>query len=138
LRGSPAPEFELSTSAGEVVSPSAHAGRVVLLDFWATWCEPCRQSFPEYEALLGKYRGAVTVLGISEDDDASGLGAFARETGASFALAWDADKSVAQRYQIANMPTLFIIDRRGLVRFVHAGFREGDAARIAAAVDSLL
>jgi peroxiredoxin len=78
------------------------------------------------------------VLGISEDDEAAGIDGFARETGAAFPLAWDADKAVAQRYQINGMPTLFIIDQRGLVRFVHAGFRPGDEQQISAAIDSLL
>jgi peroxiredoxin len=138
LRGAPAPEFNLPARSGEATSLGAHAGKVVLVDFWATWCEPCRASFPEYQALLADYAERVVVLGISEDDEADGIQRFADETGARFPLAWDADKAVAQSYQISSMPTLFIIDRNGLVRYVHAGFRAGDAALVRAAVDSLL
>lgn len=110
----------------------------MLLDFWATWCEPCRSSFPEYQALLARYGGAVAVLAISEDDEEHGIDAFASEAGVRFPIAWDGEKAVAQRYRISSMPTLFIIDQSGLVRFVHAGFRPGDEAQVSAAVDSLL
>ena len=138
LRGAPAPEFSLTARGGAPASPAAYAGQVVLLDFWATWCQPCRASFPEYQALLASYGQRVMVVGISEDDEEDGIARFAEETGARFPLAWDADKSVAQRYQISGMPTLFIIDASGLVRYVHAGFRAGDEASIRAAIDSLL
>ncbi|HWO07910.1 MAG TPA: TlpA disulfide reductase family protein [Polyangiaceae bacterium] len=138
LRGAPAPEFALAAPGGAPASPTAYAGKVVLLDFWATWCQPCKSSFPEYQALLDRYGDRLVVVGISEDDEQEGIARFAEETGASFPLAWDADKSIAQRYQINGMPTLFIIDPSGLVRYVHSGFRAGDEARISAAIDSLL
>jgi peroxiredoxin len=138
LSGAPAPEFTLSARGGQRQSLGEHAGKVVLVDFWATWCEPCRSSFPEYQALLARYPDRVVVLGISEDDEQNGIDRFAEETGAQFPLAWDADKAVAARYQISGMPTLFIIDQRGLVRFVHSGFRPGDERQISAAIESLL
>jgi peroxiredoxin len=138
LRGAPAPDFRLPARDGASASPGDHAGKIVLVDFWATWCEPCRSSFPEYQALLARYAGRVVVLGISEDDDEQGIDDFARDTGVAFPIAWDGDKAVAQRYRINGMPTLFIIDQRGLVRFVHSGFRAGDERQISAAIDSLL
>jgi peroxiredoxin len=138
LSGAPAPDFRLTARGGASASLGEHAGKVILLDFWATWCEPCRSSFPEYQALLARYADRLVVLGISEDDEEQGIDRFAEETAVRFPLAWDADKAVAQRYQITGMPTLFIIDQRGLVRFVHAGFRPGDEHQISAAIDSLL
>jgi cytochrome c biogenesis protein CcmG/thiol:disulfide interchange protein DsbE len=138
LAGSPAPDFSLVSRQGDKAQLSAHSGRVVLVDFWATWCEPCKESFPQYQALTARYGDAVVVLGISEDDEADGIDRFTAETGAHFPVAWDADKSVAQRYRIGSMPMLFIIDGNGLVRFVHSGFRPGDQEQIAAAIDSLL
>ena len=84
-----------------------------------------------------KLRLALEAL-IRAAEPIGGIERFAAETGVSFPLAWDADKSVAQTYQISGMPTLFIIDQRGLVRFVHAGFRPGDELQISAAIDSLL
>jgi peroxiredoxin len=138
LRGAPAPDFSLAVRGGDAANLGAYAGKVVLVDFWATWCEPCRSSFPEYQALIATYADRVVVVGISEDDEADGIDQFAAETGVRFPLAWDGDKGVAQRYQISSMPTLFIIDRNGLVRYVHAGFRPGDEAMVRAAIDSLL
>jgi cytochrome c biogenesis protein CcmG/thiol:disulfide interchange protein DsbE len=138
LSGSPAPGFSLMARDGASATLRDHSGKVVLVDFWATWCEPCRASFPRYQALLARYPDRVVVLGISEDDEEQGIDRFAEETGVRFPLAWDGDKSVAQSYQISGMPTLFIIDQQGLVRFVHSGFRPGDEQQISAAIDSLL
>ena len=138
LSGSPAPEFNLAARSGNAARLDAYAGRVVLLDFWATWCDPCRLSFPEYQALSARYGDGLAVVAISEDDEPEGIDSFVRETGATFPIAWDGDKSVAQRYQINGMPTLFIIDKSGLVRFVHSGFRPGDEEHIRAAIDSLM
>lgn len=138
LSGAPAPDFELPARSGDALGLKQYAGRVVLLDFWATWCQPCRASFPRYEELATHYGERVAVLGISEDDSDAEIDAFLRETGARFRVAWDADKSVARRYRIEGMPMLFIIDASGLVRFVHTGFHPGDESRIGAAIDSLL
>jgi peroxiredoxin len=138
LSGEPAPEFSLAARGGAPASLSRYAGQVVLLDFWATWCEPCRASFPEYQAIASRYASGVVVLAISEDEDESGIDAFAAETGVRFPIVWDGDKALAQSYRLGNMPTLFIIDKNGLIRFVHAGFRPGDQHQISAAIDSLL
>ncbi len=138
LSGEPAPEFSLAARGGAPTRLSSYAGQVVLLDFWATWCEPCRSSFPEYQELADRYTSGVVVLGISEDDEEGGIDAFAAETGVRFPILWDADKALAQSYRLSGMPTLFIIDKNGLIRFVHAGFRPGDQHPISAAIDSLL
>jgi thiol-disulfide isomerase/thioredoxin len=138
LSGAPAPAFNLSALSGSAASLEAYAGRIVLLDFWATWCDPCKLSFPEYQALSAQYGDSLAIVAISEDDESDGIDAFVRETGATFPVAWDGDKAVAERYQISGMPTLFIIDKSGLVRFVHSGFRPGDEAQIKATIDSLM
>lgn len=138
LAGAPAPSFSLNAPGGEVVGLEQYAGRVVLLDFWATWCEPCKQSFPRYQELFERHAGRVVVLGISEDEEAIGIDGFRAETGVTFPLVWDGDKAVAEQYRIKGMPTLFVIDQNGLVRAVHSGFRAGDEQRVAATVESLL
>ena len=139
LIGSPAPEFDLpAVSGGKHASLSSAEGKVVLVDFWATWCAPCKASFPKYEALARAHGGDVAVIGISEDDEADGIADFAKETGATFTLAWDKEKSVAAAYQPGSMPTSFIVDKNGLVRFVHAGFRDGEEHDIEKQIKSLL
>jgi peroxiredoxin len=139
LVGSPAPSFDLpAQSGGARASLGDTQGKVVLVDFWATWCGPCKASFPKYQALAKKFDGKVVVIGISEDDEADGIKGFAQETGATFPLAWDSGKSVASSYKPESMPTSFIVDKNGLVRFVHSGFREGDEKEIESQVASLL
>jgi cytochrome c biogenesis protein CcmG/thiol:disulfide interchange protein DsbE len=139
LVGGPAPDFELAAENGKKpASLSAAKGKVVLVDFWATWCAPCKASFPKWEALSKKYSGDLVVIGISEDDEKDGIDAFVKETGATFAIGWDGDKGVAGAYKPGTMPTAFLVDRNGLVRYVHSGFRAGDEKLIAAKVKSLL
>lgn len=137
--GSPAPDFNLPAQhGGERASLGAARGKVAIVDFWATWCEPCRASFPKYEALTKKYGDDVVVIGISEDDDPDGIEAFAEETGATFTLAWDEDKSVASAYEPDAMPTSFMVDRNGLVRFIHEGFHNGDESTIESQLQELI
>jgi thiol-disulfide isomerase/thioredoxin len=139
LVGKPAPEFSLAAqSGGKRASLEGAQGKVLLVDFWATWCGPCKASFPKYEALAQKYADDVVIVGISEDDESDGIKAFAAETGATFLLAWDAEKSVAGSYRPDSMPTSFIVDKNGLVRFVHSGFRDGEEKEIEAQLKSLI
>jgi peroxiredoxin len=138
LVGAPAPAFELAALGGGQESLAAHAGKVVLVDFWATWCQPCKQSFPAYQKLAERLGGDLVVLGVSQDDDSKGIPAFRSETGAKFPLLWDDGKSVAKSYDPPTMPTAFIVDQSGIVRFVHVGYRAGDEATLEREVRSLL
>lgn len=138
LLGAPAPAFELSATDGQKVSLASHAGQVVVLDFWATWCVPCRQSFPAYQRLAQKFARQATVIGISVDDDPNGIPAFAKETGAKFPLVWDDGQITAKSYQPPTMPTCYVLDQSGIVRFVHSGYRAGEEEQLASEIRSLL
>jgi cytochrome c biogenesis protein CcmG, thiol:disulfide interchange protein DsbE len=139
LVGSPAPAFELADVAGGGdQSLDAYAGKVVIVDFWATWCEPCKQSFPAYQKLATELGGDVVVVGISQDDDAKGIPAFLAETGAKFPVVWDDGKSVAKAYDPPTMPTAFVLDKSRIVRFVHVGYRAGDEQALEDEARSLL
>jgi cytochrome c biogenesis protein CcmG, thiol:disulfide interchange protein DsbE len=133
LIGAAAPAFELPGASLAAVS-----GKVVIVDLWATWCKPCRQSFPFYQRLVDQHAGEVVVLALSIDDEPDEIESFARRSGARFAVAWDEGKAVARRYRPPSLPTSYLIDRRGIVRFVHVGFRPGDDRRIEAAVAELV
>ena len=137
LLGVAAPEFELDAQHGakQVRMPAGGDGKVRLVDFWATWCVPCKESFPVYQALAERYGGELEIIGISEDDEPGGIKAFAKETGVRFPLAWDEGQAVSKQYQPPTMPTSYVIDKNGIVRLVHAGFHSGDEAQIAAAID---
>jgi thiol-disulfide isomerase/thioredoxin len=139
LVGAPAPDFEIEAQSGsQPVSVSAHRGKVVIVDFWATWCEPCRDSFPLYQSLSDKYGGELVVLAVSVDEESGGIADFAKATGAKFSIGWDQGQHVAQSYSPPKMPTAYFVDRNGLVRYVHSGFRASDGDIVASHVESLL
>jgi peroxiredoxin len=139
LIGAPAPAFELrDVKGGGDQSLEAYAGKVVIVDFWATWCQPCKQSFPAYQKLVSQLGGDLVVVGISQDDDAKAIPAFVAETGVAFPIVWDDGKAVAKAYGPPTMPTAFVLDRSGIVRFVHAGYRAGDEAALENEARSLM
>jgi peroxiredoxin len=143
LLGNPAPDFRVETVTGTkaTIALKSLRGRVVLVDFWGTFCKPCKESFPKLQALSGKYAASgLTVVGISEDDadDKDKIPAFAANYGAKFAIAWDGDRTVAQQYKPDSMPSSFVIDRSGVVRFEHVGFRAGDELTIEREITELL
>ncbi len=139
LVGVQAPSFELNAqNGGETVSLEAARGKVVIVDFWATWCKPCKESFPFYQRLVGQHGGELMVIGVSVDEEPDGIADFARETGATFPLVWDEGQALSRESPPPTMPTSYIIDRSGIVRFVHAGFKSGTEEDLQSKVASLL
>jgi len=143
LVGNPAPDFSVKALSGAkgTVSLSALHGNVVLLDFWGTFCEPCKKSFPKLQDLHARYSGqGLRIVGVSEDevDDKEKIPTFASTYGAKFAVAWDEDKAIARRYKPETMPTTFLIDKKGIVRFAHAGYHDGEEVRIEKEIEDLL
>jgi len=138
--GARAPAFSGSALAGgETLDLASHRGSVVLVDFWASWCEPCEQAMPALERLYQRYRGSgLVIIGVSEDRAENNARTFLSRTRVSFPVMFDGDHSVANRYRPATMPTTFLIDRRGVVRHVHSGYRAGDAATLERQIRDLL
>jgi thiol-disulfide isomerase/thioredoxin len=104
--------------------PEATKGKVVLVDFWASWCEPCKQSFPVMEELHKRYadRGLV-IIAINVDENRPDMEAFLKKNAATFIVLRDANQKLVERTGIATMPSSFLLDRDGKVRFAHTGFR---------------
>lgn len=142
LCGQPAPDFSVNvTSNGSgKVSLASLKGKVIIVDFWATWCEPCKKSFPKLQELNVKYKAnGLEIVGISEDDESSGIAEFGKNHGqVKFPLSWDQGKTVAGKYHPPTMPSSYIIDRKGIVRFVYSGYHAEDDAKYEANVKSLL
>lgn len=143
LVGSRAPEFSVfaMTGSNRRISLKKLRGKVVVVDFWGTFCEPCKKSFPRLQELNEKYAASgLEIVAISEDEaeDKSKIAQFADAFGAKFTIAWDADKSAAKNYNPPTMPSSFVIDRNGHVRFEHVGYHDGDDLQIEKEVKRLL
>jgi peroxiredoxin len=135
--GSAAPAFSLRDLSGHPVALADYRGKVVVLDFWATWCIPCRQEVPHFVALQKKYGSkGLAVIGVSMDDEEKPVRSFYKELGMTYPVAMG-DAAMAERYGgILGLPVTFVIDRQGRIRFRHDG--QTDAAVIEREVASLL
>ena len=137
--GQPAPDLSLQTVNGKGrIGIEGLSGKVVLIDFWATWCGPCRKSFPALQELSRRHAGRVEVVGVSVNDESDGVADFAKELGTTFAIGWDEGHTIAERWKVTTMPSSFVVDGTGTVRFVHNGYHEGDEAELEKEVASLL
>ncbi|MGQ0507470.1 MAG: TlpA family protein disulfide reductase [Myxococcaceae bacterium] len=125
---------------GPDVDLAAVRGNVVLLDVWATWCEPCKDSLPIYERLIKEYEGRnLKVYAINVDADRAQVTKFVKETGVAVPILYDRDALYSERaLQIQLMPTYLLLDRHGIVRKKHEGFEEGFAVKLRADIDGLL
>lgn len=124
--GKPAPDFALKSDSGRNVRLSELRGQVVLVNFWASWCGPCRQELPVLNKLYARYRNVgFTLLAVNLDDDRKNGEAMAKRLGLNFLVLFDAGKRVANLYQVDTMPATIIIDRDGRVRYLHRGYYSG-------------
>ena len=123
---SSAPDFTLRSMGGPNLRLQEQRGRVVMVNFWATWCGPCRQEMPQLNRLYEKYKSSgFVLLGINVDDDTSNAASVAAKLGVTFPVLLDTDKKVSREYDLSTMPSTVIIDRDGKVRYVHRGYLTG-------------
>jgi peroxiredoxin len=123
---SAAPDFTLKNAAGGNLRLSEQRGRVVLVNFWATWCGPCKVEMPHLNRLYEKYKSAgFVLLGVNVDDDPRAAVALAERMGITFPVLLDAGKLVSKLYLLDSMPFTVLIDRDGRVRHLHRGYRDG-------------
>jgi thiol-disulfide isomerase/thioredoxin len=127
--GKPAPDLSIQSLNGKgAISKATLSGKIAIVDFWATWCGPCKESFPKLEEIAKANAGTVQVVGISVDDSKDGVLDWARAQGATFPIGWDEGHTIAKNWKVAKMPTTYILDGTGTVRFVHEKYQgeEGD------------
>jgi len=117
----------LSSNSSRTVTLEQYRGSVVMLDFWATWCEPCRDELPELDRLQKKFaREKFVVIAISVDNQAATAREFLQKYKIDLLAAWDRNKTVVSIYDVQRMPSSYLIDATGKVRFVHHGFDDDD------------
>jgi len=137
-QAAPAVQLPQLSSAGEVSLESLR-GKVVYLDFWASWCGPCRISFPQLEQLRNELGpDGFEVLAINVDEVEADARRFLSEVPVSYLVVRDSEGITPGTYGILGMPTGYLIDRQGIVREIHQGFRKSDSAQLRAAIVELL
>jgi len=121
-----APDFTLRSVGGPNMRLAEQRGQVVLVNFWATWCGPCRQEMPHLSRLYDRYRSSgFVLLGVNIDDDPRAAADLATKLGLQFPVLLDTDKQVSRAYDMSAMPATLLIDRNGRVRHIHRGYRDG-------------
>ena len=123
------PDVVLKTDSGTLKLDSLR-GKVVYIDYWASWCVPCRKSFPWMNEMQARYKDkGLVIVAISVDTNAAAAKRFLAKTPANFIVAYDPESVTADALDLPGMPTSFLLDRKGEIVWRHVGFREADEAR---------
>jgi thiol-disulfide isomerase/thioredoxin len=130
--GSPLPKIEVDALSGKRIDVASYKGRVLLLDVWASWCGPCKEELPMLDAMAKRLKSkGIEILAVSVDQERANVDKFLRGHGRwSLTVAHDPAGLIAERLSPEKMPTSYVIDRSGIVRYVNAGFVPDDAAVI--------
>lgn len=123
-KGAIAPDFSLESVSGETVYLSDFQGKVVLVNFWAVWCPPCRQEMPAIQNVHEEYGDQIVVLGVNAGDTREDAIAFIEELGLTFDVVLDSTYEVEDRYRVRGLPSTFFIDQNGVIQIQHIGFME--------------
>jgi peroxiredoxin len=122
----PAANFTLKTASGENIRLSEYRGQVVLINFWASWCGPCRQEMPHLEAIYRKYEPlGFTVFGVNVEQDRHMADKVLRDIPVSFPILFDSENQVSELYGVDAMPATILVDRDGTIRHMHRGYKPG-------------
>jgi len=139
LMGQSAPDFVLKSASGSNLRLSEFRGDVVMINFWATWCGPCRQEMPLLDELYTRYqRVGFNLLGVNIDDDSRKAIQMIEELGVHFPVLFDESKVVSKLYEVNAMPVTILVDRSGTVRHVHHGYKPGYEDKYLTEIRSLL
>jgi peroxiredoxin len=139
LLGKPAPSFELKTIAGETVKLQDLRGKVVLLDFWASWCGPCMMAMPEIEKIHQEFAGqSVMVIGVNQRDDAEAAQEAVESKAITFIQILDTDGSVGDAFGVTGIPQTVLIDAEGRIQRIHQGYSGVMAQELTADIEKLL
>jgi thiol-disulfide isomerase/thioredoxin len=133
----PAPNFKLPSFKSEI-KLSSYRGKVVYVDFWASWCEPCRKSFPWMDDIQARFGSDLKVIAINLDQKREDAVGFLKKLNPRFSIAFDPDGKVAEAYQVKGMPSSYLIDQRGRIVSSHIGFRSSDKEELESRIQKLI
>jgi len=123
----PAPDFTLLSSTGENVRLAEQRGQVVMLNFWASWCGPCRKEMPLLDEMSKRYSSAGFVLyGVNVEEDNTDAKKLLKDLGVTFPILFDTESKASSLYNVDAMPTTVVIDKKGVIRYVNRGYKAGD------------
>ena len=118
----PAPEFELLSTDGELVSLTNLQGKVIVVNFWATWCGPCVEEIPMFQDYFERYNDQIMILGINEQEDPDEVREFLQQFGVSYPILMDRSAELAPVYRLMALPVTVFVDEEGILRYHHIGF----------------
>ena len=139
--GDAAPNFTAATLDGQrSIDSTELAGKIVFVDFWASWCPPCLKSLPEFEQLQTSFanRDDVVVLAINLDENKKSAIKFANKLNVTYELLADNTGQIPSAFGVKAMPSSYIIDKQGVIRYVHKGYKSGDVSIIKSEIEKLL
>src|SRR5262245_5325761 len=123
----PAPDFVLDSNTGKPIKLSGYKGKVVMINFWATWCGPCRQEWPLLESIYKQYKNQdFMLLGVNVEPDTKPAGEWLKKQPVSFPVLYDVKSEVSGAYKVVGMPTTVWIDKKGFLRTTHQSYKPGD------------
>jgi thiol-disulfide isomerase/thioredoxin len=135
----PAPSFTLANRAGGEVSLAALKGKVVMINFWASWCGPCRQEMPLLDQMHKRYSSlGFTLIGVNVEANTKDAERWLKDTPVSFPVLFDRDSKVSKLYDVSAMPSTVFIDRKGNLRYLHRGYKAGDESEYLNQIRALL
>ena len=134
-----APDFTLETLSGPNLRLQEYRGQVVLINFWASWCGPCRQEMPILDRLHQRYEDAgFAVLGVNVEGKRGPAEKIAKKSKVTFPVLIDKGQAVSKQYELEAMPSTVVVDRNGKVRYIHRGYKPGDEAKYVEVVKQLI
>jgi len=137
--GGVAPDFTLKSKSGKNIKLSEHRGDVIMINFWASWCGPCRQEMPALEQLYKRYKDlGFVILGVNIDEDSNKAISMLNKIPVSFPILFDNNKKISDLYDVKAMPTTYLVDRNGNFRHLYKAYKPGYELKYAKQIKALV